>query len=390
MTRESLAREGKAQALRLIGLFPELLAPGGVQLAGRMIATALGEIASRHDWPLELLSLNDKPGSNEVPAAGGAIPFRGFGRAKTSFVFSALKAARKGRASEQRIVIAAHPNLAVPAAWMKKVARNMKTIVVSHGIEVWEPLPAGRMRALRGADLALAPSSFTAQSLTKIQGVAAERVIRLPWPLDPEYLRFAEAPEKLPLPEDFPSGRVMLTVGRWAASERYKGADVLIAAVAKLCVEFPDLRLAIVGSGDDVARLRHAAAASGAGERIHFFEGLRREEVAACFARSDLFALPSTGEGFGFVFLEAMAFAKPVIGAAAGGILDLIEEGENGILIPGHDAKQLAAAIQSLLQDETLGRKMGSRGAEKVRQEYSFQVFRDRLEEILVRARGKA
>jgi phosphatidyl-myo-inositol dimannoside synthase len=389
VTRESLAREGKAQALRLIGLFSELLAPGGVQLAGRMIATALGEISSRLDCPLELLSLNDKPGLNEMPAACRAVPFRGFGRAKARFVVSALKAARKGSAEDSRIVIAAHPNLAVPAAWMKKVARNVKTIVVSHGIEVWEPLAAGRMRALQGADLALAPSGFTVRKLSEVQGVAAERVIRLPWPLDPEYLQFAQAPEKLPPPENFPSGRVVLTVGRWAAWERYKGADELIAATAQLRAEIPDLQLAIVGSGDDVARLRQAAVASGAGERIHFFEGLRREEVAACFARSEIFALPSTGEGFGLVFLEAMAYATPVIGAAAGGIPDLIANGENGILVPGRDARQLAEAIQRLLRDETLRRKMGRRGAEKVRQEYSFEVFRDRLEDILARARGE-
>ncbi|HKS83358.1 MAG TPA: glycosyltransferase family 4 protein [Candidatus Acidoferrales bacterium] len=381
-------RESKTQQVRLIALFTELLAPGGVQLAGRMIAAGLSEIASRQGWTFELLSLNDRTGSNELTFASGGIPFRGFGRAKTSFVTSSLKAARKGSADNLKIVIAAHPNLAVPAAWMKKMTRNLKTVVVAHGIEVWEPMAAGRRRALQNATLVVAPSGYTVRKLSEIQGLAPGRIQRLPWPLDPAYLKLAESPEALPCPPNFPKGQVVLTVGRWAASERYKGADELIGAVGKLRAEFDGLQLAIVGSGDDVARLKQAAAASSAGDRIHFFEGLRREEVAACFARSELFALPSTGEGFGFVFLEAMTFGKAVIGAAAGGIPDLIEDGETGFLVPGRDAGKLAEAIRCLLRDEKLRRKMGRRGVEKVRMEYSFETFRGRLKEFLDQTRN--
>lgn len=382
-------------AQHVIGLFPELLAPGGVQLSGRMIAAALAEIAATNSWQLDFLSLNDPAGRQQVRFGNLSIPFRAFGRSKVKFVLAALAAARKSVANGalSRIVLAAHPNLAVPASWMQRLAFSsspLRSIVVAHGIEVWQPLAASRRRALQRANLVAAPSRYTAQRLAEVQGVAADRVCRLAWPLDPEFLSLAAAPERSRAPSGFPEGHVVLAVGRWVSSERYKGADELIAAVAQLRPAFRDLHLALVGTGDDVPRLRQLAGASGAAASVHFLEGLTREELAGCYAQCDIFALPSTGEGFGFVFLEAMAFAKPVVGAAAGGITDLIEDGVNGLLVPGHDSEKLAAALEALLPDEPLRRTMGASGAEKVRSEFRFDSFRENLGEIIRRASSSA
>ncbi len=119
---------------------------------------------------------------------------------------------------------------------------------------------------------------------------------------------------------------MVLTVGRWAATERYKGADELIEAIAQLQASMPELHLVVVGGGDDLPRLRKLASDRGIFDRVVFLEGLSREQIAACYAHCDVFALPSTGEGFGLVFLEAMAFGKPVVGADSGGIPDLVED----------------------------------------------------------------
>jgi glycosyltransferase involved in cell wall biosynthesis len=231
--------------------------------------------------------------------------------------------------------------------------------------------------------LVLAPSSDTISKLISVQVVAEKKIRRLPWPLSPSFLAMADDRSKLPALPDFPRGRIVLTVGRWAASERYKGADLLIGAIAQLRPAHPDLRLAAVGSGDDLPRLRALADSLCVSDVIHFFESLSRQEIAACYARADLFALPSTAEGFGLVFLEAMAFAKPVIGAAAGGSVDVIEDGVNGLLVPPNDPERLAQALDRLLRDGALCAELGRRGAEIVRQKFQFSTFQAELERIL-------
>jgi glycosyltransferase involved in cell wall biosynthesis len=144
----------------------------------------------------------------------------------------------------------------------------------------------------------------------------------------------------------------------------------------------PDIQLVAVGGGDDLPRLREIANNLGLADRVHFLQNLSREEVAACYAHSDVFALPSTGEGFGLVFLEAMAFSKAVVGVAVGGATDLIENGVNGLLVAPNDAGSLAAALSRLLSDQALRSRMGARGAAIVREKFRFEVLEAELENI--------
>jgi phosphatidylinositol alpha-1,6-mannosyltransferase len=364
---------------RIIGLFPELLGVGGVQEAGRQTAAALHEIARDHGQETQFFSLNDPAGEHVLPSGALEIPFRGFGRAKVQFIFAAALAARNSKG----VVLAAHPNMALPAALMKKLSPRLKTIVVSHGVEVWQPLPCVRRAALRRANLLLAPSRYTVRKLNEVQGIPIDKIRRLPWPLSPAFLSLAEASETVQLPLEFPSGKVILTVGRWAASERYKGADDLIVAVAQLRPKFPNLHLVLIGQGDDLVRLQTLAAEVSATDTVHFIQGISREGLAACYARADIFALPSTGEGFGLVFLEAMAFGKPIVAAAAGGATDLVENDVNGLLVPANNPEQLANALARLLNDEALRLALGRRGLEKIHSQHSFDRFESGLDNTI-------
>ena len=96
-----------------------------------------------------------------------------------------------------------------------------------------------------------------------------------------------------------------------------------------------------------------------------------------------MFALPSTGEGFGLVFLEAMAVGTPIVAVAGGGSTDLVENEINGLLVPPHNPKQLADALARLLCDDALRSTLGRRGFDKVRSQYSFERFESELDEIL-------
>jgi hypothetical protein len=120
------------QSKRIIGLFPDLLGVGGIQEPGRQIIAAVDEIARRHGWKTLFLSLNDAPGEHVVSSGTLDSQFRAFGRAKVRFFLAATKAALDNAA----IVLAAHPNLALPAAFMKELSPQLKSVVVSHGVEV--------------------------------------------------------------------------------------------------------------------------------------------------------------------------------------------------------------------------------------------------------------
>lgn len=354
-------------------------------MAGRQTAAALTAIARTRQWPCVFLSLNDPRERKEASVGELRFRFTGFARQKARFCFEAFRIARKN----PKVIFAAHPYLAPVAAMMKTVAKDAKSIVGAHGVEVWRPLPAVRRATLRRADMVTAPSSDTVRRLAVIQGVPERKIRRLPWPLDPEFSRRAQCPQSLGRPEGFPCGQVVLSVGRWAAKERYKGADLLIEATAELSRDFPELHLVLVGDGDDLGRLRRLAHDSLAREHVHFFTGLSRQALVDCYSSADVFALPSTGEGFGLVFLEAMALGKPVIGTNEGGIPDLVQNGREGLLVEP-TATAVSAAVRRLLMDSGLREELGAQGKQRVNSEFTFEGFERQLETLLDEACSKA
>lgn len=372
-------RDGTWQTQRvLIGLFPELDAAGGVQRAGRHIAAVMKEFADSRGMDCRFLSLNDSRELHRMSVGERHFVFTGCERGKARLAATAVRAARR----KAKLVLAAHPNLAPVAQAMHVAAPRMKTIVCTHGVEVWEPLSLVRRRALRKADLILAPSHSTAEHVAARQNIAAAKIRVLPWALDPQFEALVSQP-LAPLPSKFPHGQVIFTVGRWLATERYKGMDTLITALPRLLTRWPELHLVLAGEGDDRAWLEELVEKNGVSLHVHFVSKLSYPELAACYAACDIFALPSRGEGFGFVYLEAMAFAKPVIGGTHGGAPEVIQDGVTGYLVQHGDATQLATCIETLLCDGDLARKMGQRGCERVENEFSFSVFAKSLKKIL-------
>ncbi len=363
----------------LIGLFPELDAPGGIQRAGRHLAFVMSEYAAAHKMESRFLSLNDSRELHRMNVGDREFVFTGADHGKARFIADALRAARR----RPKLVLAAHPNLGPILRAMRVLTPRMKSIICTHGIEVWEPLPSARRNALRKASLVLSPSRATADHLISVQGVAPNRIRILPWALDPDFATKSSGGKPATLPPNFPTGRVILSVGRWLASERYKGMDTLILAMPRLLLRWPDLQLVIVGSGDDRAWLEHIARDSGVQRHVHFLSGLSYPEISACYQAAEIFALPSRGEGFGFVYLEAMAHGKPVIGGAHGGAPEVIQDGETGYLVQHGDPVQLATSIDALLANPEQARRMGEAGRQRMENEFRFPAFAKSFKKIL-------
>jgi phosphatidyl-myo-inositol dimannoside synthase len=363
----------------IIGLFPDLATNGGIQCAGRHLAAVMTEFAAGRGMECRLLSLNDGPELRRMAVGSREFVFTGCQGSKARFTAAAIRAARR----RGKLVVAAHPNLAPVAQAMRLSAPRMKTMICAHGVEVWEPLSPVRRRALQRSSMVFTPARNTANYVVHQQKIPESRVRVLPWGLDPQFEELVAAPSPPALPPNFPSGRVILTVGRWASNERYKGMDTLITALPRLLLERPDLQLVCVGEGDDQEWLEGLAEKGGVERHVHFFRGLTYPQIAACYAACEIFALPSSGEGFGLVYLEAMAYGKPVVAGAHGGAPEVVEDGVTGYLVHHGETAELISCLDTLLRDPALERTMGARGKERLQREFRFSVFAKSFRKLL-------
>ena len=185
-----------------------------------------------------------------------------------------------------------------------------------------------------------------------------------------------------------PGAMVLGTVGRLAP---IKGQRYLLEAFAALRQSAPRLQLLLVGDGELRADLEQLAERLGCREQTRFL-GLRRD-VPELLAAMDLFALPSLNEGMGRVLLEAMALELPIVATEVGGIPDLVEDGETGLLVPPGDSVALGEAIQRLLAAPELAKRLGRQGKARATPHYSQEAMVARIEALyreLLAARGIA
>jgi glycosyltransferase involved in cell wall biosynthesis len=154
-------------------------------------------------------------------------------------------------------------------------------------------------------------------------------------------------------------GRHVLFVGRLAA---VKGVSLLLEAFARIRAAYPDARLTLVGDGPERAALQAQAAALGLSETAHFAGYRSQEEVAALLSEADMLVLPSFAEGLPVVLMEALASRIPVIATPIAGVSELVRDGETGLLVPPGDVKGLATALDRLLSDPELCRRLGEAG----------------------------
>jgi phosphatidylinositol alpha-1,6-mannosyltransferase len=237
------------------------------------------------------------------------------------------------------IVFCGHLYMAPLALLIARLARA-KLVIQTHGIEAWRRPSRLRRAAVEAADLVLCVSRFTRARVLDWAAIAPERVLVLPntvadvfTPGDGSVLREAWGLE---------GKRVLLTVGRMDGHERYKGHDRVIAAIPQLLSEGHDVAYVVIGDGDDRERLAVLAQEAGVPDRVRFIGPVTQETLVDAYRMADLFVMPSTGEGFGIAFLEAMASGTPALGLAATGAFDALADGELGTLVAAAD---LAAAI---------------------------------------------
>jgi glycosyltransferase involved in cell wall biosynthesis len=349
-------------------LVPELFASeGGIPRIMRLYLKALCEL-SEPAGTVSLVALNDTTfDSRDLRrySNGRLADWAACDRSKIAFV----KAAQRMSAKADLIVCGHVAQL--PVAWaMRKLRKKpIRYALVAHGIEVWRHFNHLEIAALRGADRIWCVSEFTRRELLRNCKIPLTTTVVLPNALDP-YFDPAE-------PVTNSTEYDILTVSRLNNSDSYKGIDHLIEALPAIRREIPAARLRIVGRGDDLPRLHEVAKRLKIGSAVSFIGFVSDSDLKRELAACRLFALPSQKEGFGLVFLEAMAHGKPCLGTRDGGIPEVITP-ESGLLVNYGNAPELAASCIQALRRTWEPKAIKARATE-----FTYPRFRDKLATLI-------
>ncbi len=277
------------------------------------------------------------------------------------------------------LLLIGHVNYAPLGLALKLVQQNMRYGVVVHGTDVWSRLSLLKRRALLQADFITAVSEYTKKQVVSVNGARAERIYLLPNTVEGDSSS-AETQNLF-----LPSGFKLLSVCRFEKSEQYKGVDTVIEALPSTLSIIPDLNYYIVGEGNDLARHRALATELGVSNRVHFLGFVDPATLRAYYQACDLFVMPSAGEGFGIVFLEAMHFGKPVIAANSCAAPEVVIDGVTGLLVEYGNSQHISQSIVRVCHDREFRERLGRAGYERLQQNFTFEHFKKKLTDILIR-----
>lgn len=377
--------------------------PGGIQTFTRFVVQALGDLYP--DAEITLFGKNDPHSAKFQMGDGRTLPIHGTGHLTTpwrsvAFAFATLKGLRKAKSSatDPVLIFSTHVNLA-PISRIARKVTHIRFLVVGHGIEVWNIRKASVQRALRSADQLLAVSDFTRTRMAEALKVDPKTIALLPNTFDVERFQPAAKPPELlkryKLTNDQP---VILTVARLETIEQYKGYDNVLLAITEIIEGFPKARYVIVGDGPDRVRVEALIRRLHLSAVVIMAGYVPNEDLAEHYNLCDVFAMPSKGEGFGIVFLEALGCGKAVIAGNKDGSVEAVLGGKLGTLVDPDSVEQIAEAICSTLavatatsaegeedgsqRSEDGGQKSDWRRAEVIKA-YGFERFRVRLGEVV-------
>ncbi len=359
---------------------------GGIQKMTRTLAHSLNHIAVNDKWDFDMYSAYDA-NQDLMPQYLPAEKFRGFNANKSSFVIQAVK---KGINAD--VVILTHINLALVGLIIKKINPKTKVWLIAHGIEVWRPLSFFQNAFLKHCDKVVSVSNFTKQQMMSRHNISADKCAILNNAVDP----FMQLPTTFVKPQHLldkydltPDNRVIYTLTRLANSEQYKGHDQVIKLISCLKVKYPGIKYVLSGQYDvnEEIRLKKMIARYGIEDDVILTGFIAEKDIPDYFLLADVFVLPSKKEGFGIVFIEALACGLPVICGNADGSIDAIRNGELGKAIDTDNLDELETAISNVLETSLSPQKRDSL-QKKCLHYFNEDAYMNNLEELLMVANG--
>lgn len=352
---------------------------GGIEKFNKCFIKALEEIQTEeNETAIEVVSTYDKqPDARYL----NRIPFKGFSRNKLASVWYVLKQIRK-----TDILILGHINLSIAGVLAKILNPKVKLIMITHGIEVWQPLSFVKHRLLKLADTILAVSQFTKNQIVYHSKIDSFKIRIFHNTLDPYF----KVPDTFDKPEYLlhryglnKEHKIVFTLSRLVSSEKYKGYDKVIEAVAEIAKSNPQIRYILAGKYDEqeYTRIQHLIKTHQAEQYVQLTGFVKEEEITDHYLLADVFIMPSRKEGFGIVFLEAMACGIPVIGGNEDGTVEALKNGQLGKLVNPSSPCEIAQAIGLSVLKENMNESI------KIQTDmlnyFSFPIYKQNLLTIL-------
>ncbi|RUR84088.1 glycosyltransferase [Chlorogloeopsis fritschii PCC 9212] len=221
--------------------------------------------------------------------------------------------------------------------------------VLTYGKEVWEVLPPQQQRALACAAKILTISRYSRDRLCAANNIEPNKVHLLPCAIDENKFTPGIKQPELIDKYDLAGAKILMTVARLWSGDIYKGVDVTIRALPQISQAFPEVKYLVIGRGDDQPRLAQLAKDLGVAERVIFAGFIPTEELITHYRLADAYVMPSQ-EGFGIVYLEAMACGVPVLAGDADGSSEPLQDGKLGWRVPHRDPDAVAKACIEILK----------------------------------------
>lgn len=345
---------------------------GGIQRFNRRVVDALADACAKGRCVASVFILNEP--DPDIGRSGMNV--FGFNRGKLYALWRFVK-----DAFSSDVLVLGHINL-LPVAILYKIVRpSVRCILFGHGVEVWagegyrdqrwwEPLI---LRSVVGSFASV--SEYTAERFSKAYRFPRDRCVYFPNAVDVKFSDLSRKPKTSPI--------TILTVSRLAQSEREKRVDMVIKAVALARGNGCDLRLDIVGDGELRVQLERLAKDLSLDGVVRFHGFVDESTLSALYRGADIFALPSTKEGFGIVYLEAWMQGVPVVGARARAVPEVIADGVDGYLVEQDSERELADRFLALAENSELRDAMVRSGRTKIMKNFSHEMFVQRFSYLI-------
>jgi phosphatidylinositol alpha-1,6-mannosyltransferase len=355
---------------------------GGIEKVCRVICRALYDIEEEGLIEAKVYSMYDN--SNERDSRYlKKQQYKGFNEHRKRFVVNSFLSGINAD-----VVILSHVHLLSIAYLIKRFRPKTKVYLIAHGIEIWKKFPETKLKALKRLDKILCVSQFTADKISKIHGIPDHKLGILNNCLDPFYY----------FPDDFSKPKsllsrynltenhaILISLSRLSSSEKYKGYDNTIAILPELVKKHPNVMYLLAGKYDEEEKIRidNLIKKYKIADHIRLIGFVDEAEITDHFLLSDIFVMPSKKEGFGIVFIEAMASGLCAVAGNKDGSVDALKNGELGELIDPDNMEDIKQALANMLANP-LSHEEKIQLQKKVLTYFSYEHYKNAIRNLIL------